>query len=621
MSDFDITDGINVHEYALLLDVMRTLYGDDLTRLEEHLEEFVKETHAHGGMYHVPEPFYSGILSSAGIQDPNELTSETLTMALAGLTSGVRASGACYFGPKPALSRGSASESGSGTGPYTGDSVRSAPAGYQGFGTRRRRRLLSIGQGQDQSKDGNVHKSATRSKLTEQAFQGNIAWSQYCGGTLIHPKWVLTAAGCVSDMDLTKVVNTHAAVLGGHECGVNGGVETRQECAAGTTRARLLRVVIHPLYDVDPRYDVALIELQEEVLGFEPAPLDDGTDLAFLPCKHPDLTAVGWWPNGSDTSTPIRRQQLEYVGFEACRQDHLNAYGYEDVGAHNLSICARATDDSHLINDMGEDAATCYKRGYFGQDGGALLAPREGTPDGFVLVGVIRSGLGAAGSALDDDFFGEHCPHDGAVARAHVRLAGMHQWILSVSALGASVPMKLGLHIESLHLPPHSSAVLRIYAGASIEADKQLEFIDYNCGANELSVYSSGGLVLSLSHLNTGAGLDAATPACGQRIGIEEEWGRDCRQERIVFSVGPLTCKQNAEMRSSNSKQQTSTVAACEDTAAGGIEGCMLDTYTGQCRAPNCTLASVSWEDLVNMEKIGMYVIFVHQFQGLFISA
>ena len=97
-------------------------------------------------------------------------------------------------------------------------------------------------------------------------------------------------------------------------------------------------------------------------------------------------------------------------------------------------------------------------------------------------------------------------------------------------------------------------------------------------------------------------------------MGSEEEWGRDCRQERFAFSIRPVTCRQNAEVRSIKSEQHTSTVAACEDAAAGGIEGCMLDTYTGQCRAPNCTLASVSWEELVNMEKTGMYVIYLHLF-------
>jgi hypothetical protein len=65
----------------------------------------------------------------------------------------------------------------------------------------------------------------------------------------------------------------------------------------GTTRARLSRVVIHPLYQVDQHYDVVLIELEYEILGFERVSLDDDSDLGFPHCKHPTLTTVGWWPS------------------------------------------------------------------------------------------------------------------------------------------------------------------------------------------------------------------------------------------------------------------------------------------------------------------------------------
>jgi hypothetical protein len=409
-------------------------------------------------------------------------------------------------------------------------------------------------------------------------FESHTSWTQYCAATLIHPSWVLTAAGCVADKNLASVVKNHTAVLGGQACAKGGGVETRAECAAGVTRASLARVVVHPLYQVDARYDVALIQLQEPVVGFEPAPLDDGTDLAFLPCMHPKLTAVGWWPSDvSDADkVPLRRQDLEYVKVETCAKLHLQANGYQTVDdARYVSICARPLADNASSSGSGEGGGRpggCQANFYFGQDGGALLVPRQGTTDGYVLVGVIRFAFGAAANASDHD--SSACPPDD-LPRAHVRVEGIRQWVLSVSALGAAVPKRLTLDLDALHLPAHSRAALRIYAGASEEEHALLEEVDSECAAGQVSVHASSAMLLVLSNLNTGHDITNNT-LCGKRVGLKEAWERDCRREHLHVRIGTRGCQEIAAALPWQQRGNSSTLSPCDDPLAGGIEGCLV---------------------------------------------
>jgi len=173
--------------------------------------------------------------------------------------------------------------------------------------------------------------------------------------------------------------------------------------------------------------------------------------------------------------------------------------------------------------------------------------------------------------------------------RAHVRVAGMRQWILSVSALGASAPTKLSVKMQGVHLPPLSGAALSIYGGASTEGHALLDVVDYDCAANELEFDASGGMVLVLSHVDSGVPLASGTP-CGQRTGLEDKWGRDCRAERVQLSVSPLGCHKNAAAQALKSAQETTSVAACEDPRAGGIEGCMVCAFVWCVKAGWCVL-------------------------------
>lgn len=140
-----------------------------------------------------------------------------------------------------------------------------------------------------------------------------------------------------------------------------------------------------------------------------------------------------------------------------------------------------------------------------------------------------------------------------------MRVSGVRQWILSVSALGAAPEGKAFVSLRHLHLPPgRTRGALRVYGGGEVQEGSLLDHITDDCGAEGKSYNAEGGLVLVLTHeeeptaatepspyapsptggASQGNGTGASYASCGVRVGLEEEWGRDCREEGLHFSVG-----------------------------------------------------------------------------------